>query len=279
VFPLWIVYGLRSVRSASAFQEASLPRFKVTHFYSQARRSVSHESFDAMTHRSFSLASTASSDTNLLFHRETLRHDFFALRHGQSLANVAHLIASNPNVACDQYGLSATGHEQAKAAGVDVVQTYEKCGYGGIAILSSDLLRARETADAVRDAAEKAGLPIYRDSVVLETSLRERGFGKWDLSSDSNYDTVWEADAMDSSHEVEGVESVDAVMKRATACVSDWDATLPDSTTMMVVCVAHGDVLQILQTAFEKKSGVLHRSVDHLETAKLRPLRMTVTKR
>jgi len=42
-----------------------------------------------------------------------------------------------------------------------------------------------------------------------------------------------------------------------------------------VVLVAHGDVLQILQTAFLKKSGSVHRSLDHLETASVREMDLT----
>ena len=40
-----------------------------------------------------------------------------------------------------------------------------------------------------------------------------------------------------------------------------------------IICVAHGDVLQILQTAFNKNMNPSqHRSIQHLETATLRPL-------
>lgn len=51
----------------------------------------------------FALA--ASSDTT------TLRHRYYALRHGQSLANVAHIISSDPAIATVEHGLSETGWE------------------------------------------------------------------------------------------------------------------------------------------------------------------------
>jgi hypothetical protein len=39
-----------------------------------------------------------------------------------------------------------------------------------------------------------------------------------------------------------------------------------------VVLVAHGDVLQILQTAFARVDVTRHRSIEHLPTATLRAL-------
>ena len=50
-----------------------------------------------------------------------------------------------------------------------------------------------------------------------------------------------------------------------------WDQKVKN---YMVICVAHGDVLQILQTAFAKIDGSLHRTLPHLETASLRQLIM-----
>ena len=217
-----------------------------------------------------------ASNRNNLEHVTSLRNDYFALRHGQSKANVKKIIASNPNVACMEYGLSELGNSQARSAGETVVQTYHACKgkYKGIAILSSDLLRAKETAEHVAEAARDYNIPIYNNKVVLETRLRERGFGKYDLGSDTHYHDVWKDDAIDPTHEIMDVESVMSVTDRASACIVEWDEILQD---FLVVCVAHGDVLQILQTAFNKMDGSKHRTLDHLETAILRPLVLSQT--
>ena len=217
-----------------------------------------------------------------------LNNDYFALRHGQSLANVAGKIASNPSIACTEYGLSSTGQDQAAKAGLDVINYYKQhvLDYpGGIAILTSDLLRAKETAEAVRDAIishhkdNNTPLPdLYSGDVVIERRLRERWFGDWDLTSDDNYNKVWVDDEKDPSHVNGNVESVNAVTDRVTQCILEWDTKLQltgkeaGDNKRMVICVAHGDVLQILQTAFEKLDGSKHRSLPHLETATLRPL-------
>lgn len=233
--------------------------------------------------RAFS-SSISLKESNRLQDYATLRNKYFALRHGQSKANVAKIIASDPEVACTQYGLSPLGHEQAQAAGSHVVSYYEaKHGegsplFGGVCLLTSDLLRAKETAEAVAAAIRTHNssgspiqIPLYENQVIIETRLRERYFGDWDLTSDSNYHEVWKDDAIDPTHTLSGVESVNSVMNRATDCVLDWDARLED---YMIVCVAHGDVLQILQTGFSKLDGSKHRTLEHLETASLRKLEL-----
>ena len=233
-----------------------------------ALRSTAFSTVRRISCRSFSLF--ASSRCNKLADVKQLNNEYFALRHGQSEANVAGLIASNPEIACNQYGLSDMGQQQARKAGEDVVNSFLSRGrYSGIAILSSDLLRAKETAALVKEAVLKKNISLWTDDIILEQRLRERGFGDWDGTSDSNYNEVWRDDAKDSSHTIKGVESVDDVMERATTCVLDWDSRLQN---FMVIGVAHGDVLQILQTAFQNMPGTNHRNLDHLETARLRPL-------
>ena len=212
----------------------------------------------------------AHSHQNLLWDCEHLSSHFYALRHGRSLANQAGIIASNPATACHEYGLTEEGRVQAAAAGravLDVLQQQQQ--ERQVQIVWSDLLRAVETAETVRNTLVDASI-IDVPHVVLDERLRERDFGAWDGTSDQNYVQVWQDDAIDSSHTNHGVESVDHVMQRATACVEDWNARLPPYTT--VVLVAHGDVLQILQTAFMRRDGRKHRSMKHLETAQLRPL-------
>jgi glucosyl-3-phosphoglycerate phosphatase len=213
-----------------------------------------------------------------------LQHDYFALRHGQSEANVAGIIASDPNVACQKYGLSDTGRMQARKAGQEVLQQFLRGGYHSLVLLSSDLLRAYDTACVVQDVIRQYndnnanmthnGVPMYQNQVVREVRLRERGFGDWDGTTDENYARVWQDDAANANHTNGNVESVHSVMGRVTRCVRDWDATLEkiDDKKRMVVLVAHGDVLQILQTAFAQWPGTQHRQIAHLETATLRPL-------
>lgn len=212
---------------------------------------------------------SSSSNSNHLMNISSLQNDYCLLRHGQSLANVAGIISSHPQVATVQHGLSDVGIQQAKRAGEHLVQYYQQHDYNGIVILASDYKRAKETAEIVAESCVTANLPLYQHEIILETRLRERWFGDWDGGSDEHYEDVWKDDAVDPSHTIGNVESVNDVMKRTTTCILNWDKTLVNN---LILLVAHGDVLQITQTAFLKMDGSLHRTCEHLETATLRPL-------
>ena len=228
-----------------------------------------------------------SNHANKLLHRspESLKNTYSVLRHGQSQANVAKLIASSPEIATKKYGLSEKGKEQAAKAVDDVIQNFHRINneqrsrpLKAVLFLASDLLRAEETAQIVQRKLEEAGIPLYqnedlgvKDGFVIETRMRERWFGDWDETSDTNYANVWKDDAVDPNHKIKGVESVNEVMERITSCVQEWDQRVEDC---FIICVAHGDVLQILQTAFAKMDGSKHRTLEHLETAKLRCLKL-----
>jgi probable phosphoglycerate mutase len=252
-----------------------------------------------MTSSSSSSSSSESSPQpfrNHLLPIEKLNNTYFALRHGQSMANVQGIIASDPSVACLDYGLSPVGQEQARKAGKDLVDRYlkeQKSNVRGVAVVSSDLLRAKETAQHVADAIVTAGVPtnsttnnsdntaividLYGDGVIFDTRLRERYFGDWDWKDDTHYDDVWNDDVTNPYHTHGDVESVWSVTDRATEFVRDWDSKL---SGYWIVCVAHGDVLQILQTAFTRSMDPSqHRSLQHLETATLRPLELGPTKK
>ena len=206
---------------------------------------------------------------------------FFALRHGQSRANVKGIICSDPAIATTkEYGLSETGRRQALQAGKDVIDTVlNDDSIQGLCIVSSDFSRALETAEAVRDVYyshyenghvdgdRRVLRPLYENRVITDIRLRERWFGAYDMKSDSNYHLVWEQDAQDSSQTLQNVESVDSVKNRAASVVQEYDTVLRNH---VIILVAHGDVLQILQTAFLDMDGRKHRSLEHLETATLR---------
>lgn len=216
---------------------------------------------------------------------ESLHNVYYVLRHGQSEANVANVIASSPAIATKKYGLSDKGKQQAALAGEDVMNAFQEANrirpapLRGVLLLASDLRRARETAQIVQGKLEEVGIPLYHNGeygvdngFIIETRLRERWFGEWDGTSDTNYENVWKDDVTDPDHTIKGVESVNRVMQRTTSCIQEWDARIQDC---FIICVAHGDVLQILQTACAKMDGSQHRTLEHLETAKLRRLELS----
>ncbi len=208
---------------------------------------------------------------NRLKKTESLNNSYCALRHGRSLANEANIISSHPDIATKSHGLSDVGQEQAIKAGISLVEYYSLQNFDGIVILTSDYLRAKQTAAHVAKAALSSNLPLWSNDIILETRLRERWFGDWDGGEDSHYPDVWKEDANNPNHTLRGVESVNSVMGRTTECILTWDAQFVNH---LILLVAHGDVLQITQAAFSKMDGSKHRDIDHLETATLRPLKL-----
>lgn len=234
-----------------------------------------------------------------------LTQSYYALRHGQSLANVAGIISSDPSISTVRHGLSKLGREQAREAGRRFAEACreEAAGgadgggegrgggsgggsgggrrHGGVAIYSSDFARARETASILADELRKAGVPIRGGGVALEERLRERHFGELNGGSDGRYREVWDLDANDADHEEFRVESANSVLERTSRLITELDEDLrrrPPSGDggegcWKCVLVAHGDVLQIMQTGFLRHGDASrHRSLLHLETATIREL-------
>ena len=153
----------------------------------------------------------------------TRRQRLYALRHGQSLANVEGVISSDPEVATVKHGLSEKGWAEAEAAAAAVVREAINCGCG-VCICTSDFKRARQTALAVRMGAIAAGLRVWpKDGVLEDVRLRERYFGEFDGKGDDGYAQIWAADAISADHEEFGVESVSSVLERAYAVIERLD--------------------------------------------------------
>lgn len=179
------------------------------------------------------------------------------MRHGQSLANVQGLIVSQPENGLNNYGLSETGRQQVKTG-------IENSELGAqTRIIASDFKRTRETATLAHD------LLACDHSVELDCRLRERNFGEFELGPDDGYKEAWAHDQLDSATECRGVETVSSVLQRSTAVIVDLEQRF---TNMQCLLIAHGDILQILQTASSELASFRHRELPHLDTAELRLL-------
>eukprot|EP00956_Cyclotella_meneghiniana_P019851 scaffold34524_cov73-Cyclotella_meneghiniana.AAC.3 len=230
---------------------------------------------------------------NHLLNKRTLFNSFFALRHGQSLANVSKIISSDPIISTVEHGLSDVGKEQARSAGRQYASDYlarrnseSSSSSRGVAVFSSDFTRARETAEIFANELKQRNIPLYNNgNVVLETKLRERYFGSLNGGSDTRYQDVWDVDVNDPNHTKFDVESANSVLERTTRFICELDDTLQESSSgedkndgesWQCVLVAHGDVLQIMQTGFMRHGDASrHRELEHLETAAIRELKLS----
>mmetsp|Transcript_4106 Transcript_4106/g.7506 ORF Transcript_4106/g.7506 Transcript_4106/m.7506 type:complete len:213 (+) Transcript_4106:28-666(+) len=195
--------------------------------------------------------------------KKPLRHRFFALRHGESKANIAKIIISDPQVGTKKYGLTTAGCAAVRRTGV----AFRKSAAARIVVVSSDFSRARETAHIFAKTLRQAGRCC---PVRLDVALRERRFGSLEGGSDDCYKKVWSKDRQNASAKPFGAESAKAVQRRTAKLVARLDREAPEGAD--VVLVSHGDALQILQTAFQGISASRHRSLPHLDRAELRQL-------
>ena len=194
-----------------------------------------------------------------------LHNRYFALRHGESEANVAHLISCLPDFESGlAHGLSPQGHEQAARSHLDLNALLGSgLNLASTHIYASDFRRTVETAEHLR---EGLGLPLA--ALSLTAALRERSFGPLNLQDDGLYPSVWEDDAA-FEFGGRGVEPAAAVQARASSFIAGLEASMEGQT---IVLVGHGDLLQIMQTAFEAVPASEHRSLPHLAQCELREL-------
>lgn len=182
-------------------------------------------------------------------------HCVWVLRHGESTANVADRIVSDPAEGCARWGLSPRGRDQARSLPLDGLAGHP------VVLVSSDFLRARETADLVARR-------LHGSVVTLDTRLRERNFGPLEGEPSTRYADAWARDAEGLT--LDGVEAVPAVWERAYAAMEEARKRFPGHH---IVLVAHGDILQILLAGSAGLPVHQHRTIPHLGNAELRLLR------
>ena len=195
---------------------------------------------------------------NRLLELNCLANRYCAMRHGHSLANQQGIIVSDPRNGCNAFGLSEQGRTQVQATlqretGLDE----------STVVVSSDFARALESAEMAHDWLQ------CKTPLVIDARLRERFFGELELGPDTAYADVWQQDAADATIEFCGSESAQQVMARVTELVIELERNHRASCFLLV---SHGDALQILQAAFARQPASLHRTLEHLQTAEIRPL-------
>lgn len=155
------------------------------------------------------------------------------LRHGRTEYNAAGRLQGQVDIPLDD-----VGRWQAREAAHDLVQRHRPTR-----IVSSDLSRAHETAQAVADLADV--------EVELDPRLRERSFGDWEGLTADEMGARWPAEyaVWRSGHDPQrtGAETRRAVAERmATAIAEHAERTDPDGA---LVVVSHGAAVTLGLTA------------------------------
>lgn len=186
----------------------------------------------------------------------TMVNRYFLMRHGESQANRADLIISDPQVGCKLYGLTNTGKAQARASAEASGLTAET------RIVCSDFKRARETARVVQQVLG------VRD-VQVEPGLRERYFGKLDGQSGSRYQEVWAVDSVELANTPFGAESPLYLARRLQKTMQKLEQQFQNETLLLV---SHGDPLRFLQLLMSDRSLKEHAQLALFEPAEIRAL-------
>lgn len=204
-----------------------------------------------------------------------LQNRYFALRHGQSVANMEGIISSDPEIGGITHGLTSNGQAQARAAATSLIEQVGRDRVDSLVFISSGFLRARQTAEQCRAALIKivafereATVGEEEDSpqldgggeaegsvelesghkfsppLVIRQELRERSFGELDGTILVNYNKVWPEDLKDGRQGGYGVESVCDVAARIGDLVRSLEREYQD---VSIVFSSHADTLQICQ--------------------------------
>ncbi|MDF1813433.1 MAG: histidine phosphatase family protein [Verrucomicrobiales bacterium] len=179
---------------------------------------------------------------------------WFVLRHGQSEANEAGIVASQLTTAEHAYGLTDTGRAEVKKSVNEAAAMIKESP--PLLILMSPFLRTRQTAEI---AAGKFGVQ----------RLVERDFGEFELLSDKHYQNVWDIDPKQPNAIPGRAETVYSVVKRTTELVLEVEKNQQINTCLIVT---HCDVAMILSCAFQNIDPRHHRSLDPVETGEIRRL-------
>merc|ERR1719265_1482049 len=149
---------------------------------------------------------------------EPFRNRYFALRHGESEANVAGIIISDPDTGVKEFGLTEEGREAVRQAARAFAERLKQNATVGsedlrsrVVVIASDFKRTRETAELF---AETLGGEVALKPIRLEVALRERWFGELEAGPNNRYQDVWEVDGTDPESTPFSAESAVDVQRR-----------------------------------------------------------------
>lgn len=194
-----------------------------------------------------------------------MKNTYYLMRHAQSEANKQGIVVSDPLTACQAFGITELGHRQIEES-IDPLRDVLN---ENTVIVSSDFLRAKETAEKV---AEMIGVK----KIQVDSRLRDRFFGDFEGQSDQNYEKIWELDRTDPEHTKWNNESTNAVQKRMQELLNELEKIYSGKTILLV---SHGDPLQIIFTSYVGKNVGQHRDIHKIENAEIRDLEFALIAR
>jgi probable phosphoglycerate mutase len=161
------------------------------------------------------------------------RTQILLLRHGQSSWNAEGRWQGNADAPLSPKGI----HEAREAAAL--LGTFD-------AVFSSDLQRARHTADLI---AGELGI----GPVIIAREFRERSAGEWTGLTRHEIEQGWPG-ALATGHRPEGFEPEAEVFDRALLAVALVHRTTPAGTALVIT---HGGLIRALERGLGHDDGVI----------------------
>lgn len=173
----------------------------------------------------------------------------YVVRHGQTQWNVAGLLQGSSDIE-----LTDAGRAQAAATAAALKEFVEP----DVTVVTSPLVRARDTADAIATA-------LGTDALV-DDRLRERAYGVWEGITPEERQRDWPDAVRDwrtsGSADVPGFEHHDDVQRRMVDALEEW----ADRATGTLLVVSHGSAARVgMQGVLGLPLG--HRTLGNLGNA------------
>jgi broad specificity phosphatase PhoE len=195
----------------------------------------------------------------------SVRNRYYILRHGESEANVARIVTSDPAQCIANYGLTQNGRAKVAAT---IQQAKRKHWLDSQTIIyASDFRRTAETAELAREVLD-AG------KIHLSKALRERNFGEYDGTHPAAYIKIWPQDQSEIlDQQNRGVEGPREMLLRLADFIKGIERRHENSCLLLV---SHGDPLQVLQAAFAGLAPRESSLLSYIAQAELRKLEITL---
>ena len=165
---------------------------------------------------------------------------YFAMRHGESEANILGVAVGDPRRGVAGFGLTKTGRQQVIAAATAFKERYSPSVHD-TEIVASDFLRTRETAELL---AERLGRSV---PVRLSGRLRERSFGALEGMAHKDMAVLLEREGLARLIERYGCEPAASVQSRVVSVIRELEHKHRGKT---LILVSHADPIQFLMAAF-----------------------------
>jgi len=189
---------------------------------------------------------------------------YYIMRHGESEANVAGLVTSDPEQCISDYGLTQRGINIA----TDNLKLAKSRSWidSKTIIYCSDFKRTIETAELAQQI-------LGCGAIHRATELRERSFGTYNGKAISFYIDIWPKGEQEKAEQNQnGVESSEVILSRLTKFVMSLESQYRHQRLLLV---SHGDPLQVLQAYAQGLDQDQSRSLEYIQPGEIRELGTT----